>query len=82
MLISNFELFVKPPRSEELDLLALPEFEKPNFPVTQGYFLAINNTISSEVIVSSIFTVVTQSVDIDQIFSFTKATGQAHLKTS
>jgi hypothetical protein len=75
MLLSNFELFVKPQLSRDFVPPSQPNLEKLSRPVIQGYFLTIDNTTISEVIVSLVFTAVTPSVDIDKTFTFVDVTG-------
>lgn len=75
MLISKFELLAKPLQPKEFSSLPFIEFNQLSLPVTHRYSLAITNATSSQVIVTLVFTAITQSVNVDQIFAFTKATG-------
>lgn len=74
MLLSTFELLIKPQLPEDLDP-SPPPCEKLSRIVAQGYFLTIANNTSSEAVVSLIFTATTSSVDTDQIFTFVDVAG-------
>lgn len=75
MLVSTFELLVKPQLPRDLNPPPPPVAANLSRTVIQGYFLTIANVNNEEVKISLVFTSVTPSVDISQTFTFIDVRG-------
>lgn len=72
MLVSTFELLVKPQLPKELQQ---PPFDKISRTVIQGYFLTLANTTSSKVRVSLVFTALSPMLDPAKTITFLDISG-------
>ena len=73
MLVSTFELLVKPQLPKNLQI---PPFDKISRTVIQGYFLTLANTASSEVRVSLVFTALSPILDPAKTITFLDILGE------
>lgn len=75
MLVSTFELLVKPQLPKNLNPPPPPAASSLSRTVIQGYFLTIANVNNFDVKLSLVFTALTPSVDIEQTFAFIDIAG-------